>query len=120
MSQKENPLNLPSGSSSLNTLSCIPKTCNIPPLTPSYWLLDQAQNSCNGGSPHINIHILLPFSLLLIFYNLLLKLKQSTHYSLKLWLCVCPSPIEMALLLYSTFVNLTFLPTSSSAAKLFS
>lgn len=49
-----------------------------------------------------------------------LQLEQSTHYSLKPWLCVCPSPVEIVLFLYSTFVNLTLLPTSPSTAKLLS
>ena len=36
MSQKENPLNMPPGSSSPITASCTPKTFNIPLHTPSH------------------------------------------------------------------------------------
>lgn len=36
MSQKENPLNMPPGSSYPDTASCTPKTFNIPPPTPSH------------------------------------------------------------------------------------
>ena len=49
MSQKENPLNMPPGSSSPITASCTPKHSTYPYTPHPIGLLDQVLNFCNGG-----------------------------------------------------------------------